>query len=133
MRTRQQERAAEAYSRIIALKSGGWSRADKDKYGLQCVHLPAMIHEAGLCQAVAFLQSKAKTNSESPHGKALADLAGVMREHDLPTSARNSDLLAYLQLTREALRSAEWLKRYAEAELKVSAADDAASGPGEGV
>ncbi len=130
MRTRQQERAAEAYRRVVAVKDGGSGKTELEQYGRQCLRLPAMIQQAGLCQAVAFLQAKAKSSPQSPFAMALTDLAGVMGEADLPRTAREANLVAYLQLTREALRSAEWMKRYAEAELKARPGDDGATAGG---
>ncbi len=121
MKTRQQERAAEAYSRVKKMENDG----KKKDYGRLCLHLPALIHQCGLCQTVAFFEAKAKEKADSAHFKVLADLEGVMRTLELPKLARNGALGPYLQLTREAMRSAEWMKRYAEAVLKVEMGADA--------
>lgn len=121
MQTRQQERAAAAYTRVNAMLG----QAKQKDYGRLCLHLPALIHQCGLCQTVAFLQAKAKDKTESAHFRVLEDLAGVMKTLDLPKAARNGQLGEYLQLSREAMRAAEWMKRYAEAVLKVELGDDA--------
>ena len=42
----------------------------------------------------------------------------------LTEAARTAKLLEYQQLTREALKCAQWFKRYAEAVLKVQAGGD---------
>jgi len=121
MQTRQQQRAADAYARVNAMLG----QAKQKDYGRLCLHLPALIHQCGLCQTVAFLQAKPKDKAESAHFKVLADLAGVMKTQNLPQAARDGQLGEYLQLSREAMRSAEWMKRYAEAVLKVELGDDA--------
>ena len=118
--TREQQRAAAAYKRV--------KTRDK-KYGRQCLRLPALIHQCGLCQALAFLEAK------ELH-EVLDDLAWVIWASDdeenrpkgpaLADKARGTGMAEYQWLSREALKSAQWLKRYSEAVLKVKPGEDTA-------
>lgn len=119
--TRDQERAHAAYQAV----SRANTRKDKDHYGRQCLRLPALIHQCGLCQTIAFFQAKGgETGEKKEHFRnVLEDLAAVSRlgedATELAQKAREEDMKTYQWMTREALASAQWLKRYAEAVLKV--------------
>ena len=73
-------------------------------------------YSCGLAQAVAFAQAKDKS-------AYLDDLSNVMRIDDnsvLGNISRTVDLVEYLQITREAIECATWIKRYAEATEELS-------------
>ena len=117
--TRDQERAQAAYMAV--------SKANSKDYGRQCLRLPALIHQCGLCQTIAFFQAKGGEDGNSK-GKpffsaVLRDLAAVSKlgsgAEELAEKARKADMKTYQWMTGEALASAQWLKRYAEAVLKV--------------
>jgi CRISPR-associated protein Cmr5 len=100
-------------------------------YGRQCLHLPVMIHQCGLCQTLAFLEQKA--SAKRPWFQSLLDdLASAMGNSStasLSDQARSLPITEYQRLSRNALGCANYLKRYAEAFLKVEpGADDAAEG-----
>ena len=84
--------------------------------------MPEMIHQNGLCQTIAFLEAK-RTNPEKAHfGDVLEDLAAIAKPAPgaaFAKLARTAESGEYQRLTREALACAQWLKRYAEALLKV--------------
>lgn len=121
--TREQQRAYGAHQRVSAVAPGM-----REEYGRQCLHLPALIHESGLCQALAFMEAKG-ANPKKPHFmRLLEDLAAV---GDLGASAavmtkraREAELAEYQHMTREALACAQWFKRYAEAVLKAELGSD---------
>ena|SRR5947209_4029427 len=120
-RTREQVRAATAHELISKVKTETGAK----EFGRQCLRLPALIHQCGLCQALAFLETK-KTGNVS----VVESLAQVVSapEHDLDGAklaqkAREVGMVEYQWLSREALKSAQWLKRYAEAVLKVKPGD----------
>jgi CRISPR-associated protein Cmr5 len=122
-RTREQVRAATAHEVISKVKE----QAGAQEFGRQCLRLPALIHQCGLCQALAFLETK-KSGSVS----IVESLAQVLSapQHDLDgaklaSQAREVGMVEYQWLSREALKSAQWLKRYAEAILKVKPGDTA--------
>lgn len=114
MITREQQRAQAAYGKITAVKPQPWG----EDYGRQCLHLPALIHQCGLCQALTFLEAKAVKKPEC--GKLLAD---VLAAAGLGSTGavRGAEVGEYQRMTRDALACAQWFKRYAEAILKVEA------------
>jgi len=121
-KTREQQRALDAYEKIMSRQNS----PHKADYGRVCVHLPEMIHRNGLCQTVAFLEAKSGGAKPKPwFSEALADLADVTKlappPKRFPAAVRSAQLTDYQHFTREALACAQWLKRYAEAVLKVDA------------
>ena len=109
MCTRQQVWAEKAYAKVKAVEN----TIGEEDYGRFCKGFPALIHSAGLCQAVAFAEAKEKD-------KYLEDLAAVLGKNkdDLAHTSRLVDVVEYQQLSRDAMAVATWLKRYAEALLK---------------
>ncbi|NYT10564.1 MAG: CRISPR-associated protein Cmr5 [Methanosarcinales archaeon] len=108
--TKQQERAQKAYGCFSPEKNVG------DDYRQFAKRFPALLHSCGLAQAVAFAQAKDKS-------AYLDDLSNVMRIDDnsvLGNISRTVDLVEYLQITREAIECATWIKRYAEATEELS-------------
>jgi CRISPR-associated protein Cmr5 len=122
--TREQARACDAHLKVTAVLNESWRR----DYGRQCLRLPALIHQCGLCQALTFLEAKGAEQRNPYFHRLLDDLASVMGtaggRTTLCASARGATLLEYERLTLEAIKCAQWFKRYAEAILKVR--------PGEG-
>lgn len=119
--TREQRRARDAFNAVNARLES----CNNEDYGRQCLHLPALIHQCGLCQAVAFFESKGA--SRSFFIAALDDLSmvmGVGNRVELRNRALNCSMQEYQRWTREALKSAQWLKRYAEALLNVEPGND---------
>lgn len=131
MATRDQARAAAAYEKIAAQAQS--PEKFKKKYGGLCLKFPAMIQQNGLCQALAFLEAKAagKENpQESEHALFLRDLAQVVLANGTATGgrlaqlARTEPLGRYQWLTMETRECAVWMKRYAEAVLRVQAGEE---------
>jgi CRISPR-associated protein Cmr5 len=134
-RTREQVRAAAAHALISEIKGG--SEKSAKEFGRQCLRLPSLIHQCGLCQALAFLEAK-------KFGPVVHGLARVVSapEDDakkrldgpaLAKQAREAGMIEYQWLSREALKSAQWLKRYTEAILNLKPGDaDEASNTGGG-
>lgn len=106
--TRQQRRAQVAYSCISSR-----SKCD-DNYSQIAKKFPALVHNCGLAQAIAFVLAK-----EGTTGEAYIDhLTSTMGEAgDIGNISRTADMMKYQRLTREAIESATWLKRYSEALL----------------
>lgn len=116
VRTRQQQWAQRAYDAVSARKQARVG----DDYGSFCKGFPALIHQSGLCQALAFAQAKAGGHDgRSEAGQYLEDLARVLglQRNEFADSSRSADVLTYQRLTQDALAAATWLKRYAEALL----------------
>lgn len=125
MATRQQKLAQLAYGQVKKMEGG----LIEDPYARVCKNFPALIHNSGLCQAVAFAQSKGK-KEDSGYGEYLKSLATIldMNCENLAEKSRYADVLTYQRLTDLALTAASWLKRYAEVLLK----DETTSAEGEG-
>ena len=101
----------------------------KEAYGRLCLRLPFLIRANGLCQTLAFLESKA-SEKKTEFKQLIADLAKVScgkPGNEYGSLARSADSQDYLQMTREALACAQWFKRYAEGVLKVNVVDAANS------
>jgi|DewCreStandDraft_4_1066084.scaffolds.fasta_scaffold120852_2 CRISPR-associated protein Cmr5 len=113
MKTVSQEMAQAAYRAVKTRRE----QSSFDEYTTFAKKFPALLHTCGLAQAVAFAQAK----QEKAY---LADLADVLHAglggeiqsvEELAMKSRESNLSQYLRLSRHALRSATWLKRYVEA------------------
>ncbi len=123
--TREQVRAARAHELITKIKAG--TEAHAKEFGRQCLRLPALIHQCGLCQALAFLE--AKKFGPVVHSLALVlsapeqDLNKQLDGSALAKQAREAGMVEYQWLSREALKSAQWLKRYTEAILNLKPGD----------
>jgi len=130
--TRNQERARAAYTKVDNVKDESWGM----DYGRQCLRLPALIQQCGLCQAIAFYQSKAgrKDNDQEKEkgrvyfSRLLSDLGEIARiDSDVDRFAdkiRNASVPEYVWMTREVIACANWLKRYSEAVLKVKPGEE---------
>ncbi|WP_337845333.1 type III-B CRISPR module-associated protein Cmr5 [Thermus sp.] len=110
MRTRQQEWAQDAYRRVArrAREPGA------DRYKDMALRFPVLVRQAGLAQALAFVQSR----GEEAHRALAEDLAQTLGYGGLGIlleAAQEAELLRYLRLTREVLLVAEWYKRFAQA------------------
>jgi CRISPR-associated protein Cmr5 len=108
--TRQQMRAQVAYSCVSSRPRG-----DKD-YVQLAKKFPALVHNCGLAQAIAFVRAKENATGDD----YVTHLTKTMgEEEDIGNSSRSAHLMKYQHLTREAIESATWLKRYSEALLEM--------------
>ena len=109
MQTRQQQWAEKAYTCVNAMKG----KPNEEEYARVCKSFPALLHTAGLCQALAFAEAK-------KHRDYVSHLSGILGQNSetLQALSRQADVLEYQRLSREAIFAATWLKRYAEALLK---------------
>lgn len=112
MPNRQQELADKAY-RIV---NGRRGETAAKEYRSVCQSFPAMIHNSGLCQAVAFAEAKGRSDRDEMkmYLDDLAQMLGSQRD-EFASLVRGAGTTEYQRLTREALAAATWLKRYAEA------------------
>lgn len=117
MPTRQQRLAQLAYQQVSSKKG----QPIEEAFARVCRSFPALIHNSGLCQAVAFAESKdqGKDKEFGQYLLSLSAILGIDRDH-FTQESRTADVLRYQRLTHEALMAASWLKRYAEALLKDS-------------
>src|SRR5438874_2021121 len=108
MRTRNQEYAIEAHKRVTAVLKRDGDRV----YGTLSHKLPLLIRSAGLAQALAFVDARAKKNieaeakAENIHHRLLNDLAQTIGKKDkaeLLNQARTVELADYMLLTQQVL------------------------------
>jgi CRISPR-associated protein Cmr5 len=115
--TRQQVRAQNAYGCVSSIeKEKVIKKKDAEDYAQLAKKFPALVHNCGLAQAIAFVQAKEGKIGES----YIAHLTKTMgEERDLGSDSRSADLMKYQRLTREVIEAATWLKRYSEALLEM--------------
>jgi CRISPR/Cas system CMR-associated protein Cmr5 small subunit len=107
--TRQQRWSRGALERVILHKG----KADEAKFKTLCMKMPGLIKQAGLVQALVFMQSR-----EKELGKGFVnDLAGVLGDQKLLATAQAAELPTYLALTNDASQVAIWFRRFAQIEL----------------
>jgi CRISPR/Cas system CMR-associated protein Cmr5 small subunit len=83
----------------------------ENEYSKLAKQFPALVHTSGLVQAVAHIAAKDRGATNN----YLIHLMRVMKEEEIVEQSRTTTLLSYQRLTREAIESASWLKRYSEA------------------
>lgn len=117
MKTREQRYAAQAYTQVYEIYGQG-----KDyyaKYGSMAHKLPVLVRQAGLVQALAFVEARGK----APHQQLLDHLAEVVLDGgtkaDLLARSRNDPMMAYMHLTEDVLAALAWYKRFAQSILDV--------------
>ncbi len=118
--TNSQKMAQTAYQRIQDRKTRQQKLANE--FTSFARSFPSLIHACGLAQAVAFAEAKGTKSRQ--HREYLEDLAAVLSAvgysdaatpDALACATRESSVLPYLRLSRDALAAAGWLKRYVEA------------------
>lgn len=125
--TLEQQRAATAYQHVQVITE----KKDRVLYGAMAQKLPALIRNAGLCQALHFVKSR----KSSVLDQLLEHLALQLQRIDseitssdtLCAQVRRADLSHYVWLTREALATITWYGRLARSEWNVLPGDE----PGE--
>lgn len=113
MRTQQYAKAAFPRIEKIAAKA-----ELKKEYGSVALSFPVMVLTAGLAQATGFLRAKGKSHHNA-YLNDLAEVLGVRDGEQLHKDVIRCDAQEYQQLTRNVLDAAGWMKRYAQALLKV--------------
>lgn len=117
MSTREQQRALAAHEQVAQVPDLHW-----DKYRTATLKAQALIRNAGLCQALHFLQNKDKEDGSK---RLVADLhahlkAGkAVQGADLLAEVRQAKLPEYLAATREALQCLVWQCRMVEARQQM--------------
>ncbi len=114
--TRSQRYAQRAFGciqrRADELKGDDKKKERKELSGF-AKRFPTLIHTCGLCQALAFAQAKDRDDY-------LDDIATVLERlsrDKLLAKARSAAVPEYMDLSRNTIMAASWLKRYAEALL----------------
>jgi CRISPR-associated protein Cmr5 len=110
MPTREQKRAQEAYGAVILHHD----KPDEIDYKRFSKSFPSLIQACGLAQSIAYAMAK----SHVAYIEDLARVAGFTDADEMARQSRGAAVSLYQRYSREALASATWIKRYAEALLK---------------
>jgi CRISPR-associated protein Cmr5 len=124
MQTVHQKHAQDVYDCVEAFgKEYPQGTSERTQYGSMAHRFPVLVRQAGLMQALAFVETRGK----APHKQLLEDLAQVMSYQStdkLVGRCREAPIVEYMWLTRQTLSALEWFKRFAESVLKVEAGMD---------
>lgn len=137
MPTRSQEMMKMAADHVTAVKEQEQDRAANDrpiakKYGSLCHQLPVLVRTCGLCQAVAFLESKAAGHDaeSQSHGLVLRHMRSVMDTNGISLAGNvlskaisTVPTQEYIHATRTILQSWVYYKRFGESILGVDAGE----------
>ncbi len=118
MQTRDQKYAVDVYKRVSQVKG-----ENRNTYGSMAHKLPILIRTAGLAQALAFVESKAKNNVALK--QLLNDLSETVDKPGILTeTARTAPLSEYMLLTQQTMAALLWYKRFAQSVLDIQAGDE---------
>jgi CRISPR-associated protein Cmr5 len=131
--TREQQLLQQALTDTQAVKKEEKEKATRI-YGGLCHSFPVLVRSAGLCQALAFAESK-KTSGEKPrqraytrllaHAQAVLSMTGLLAEGETALDAvRKYELDKYALATRLYLQASVFYKRFAVSVLGVESAAD---------
>jgi CRISPR-associated protein Cmr5 len=120
MQTRDQRYATTAHDCVQEVKK---EEKKYKLYGSLSHKLPILIHNAGLAQALAFVDTRV---DEKISERFLDDLAQTIDQGDGKTllkNVREAKLSEYMLLTQQVLAALLWYKRFAQSILKVEASE----------
>lgn len=125
MQTQSQYFANEVYKLVKTLENA--SDDQKKKYASWCMRFAPLILQNGLAQTVGFLQIKEEASTFLDHLSVLLcpsnpENVQISRE-TLTERVIQADLLEYQRLTRKALASAPWFRRYTVSVLGIKTED----------
>lgn len=134
MQTRNQKLAVDIFAKVSEFRGRFTDEHDKVKkehetkvklYGSLAHKLPVLIRQAGLAQALAFVDARGRDTQKD----LLTHLSLTVKksEDGLLTRSREANLGEYVQLTRETLAALTWYKRFAQSVLEVEAGEDASA------
>jgi CRISPR-associated protein Cmr5 len=115
--TREQLYAAAVYEQFEQFLKQNRSIDDRKKYRSIILAAPALVHNAGLAQALAFIASR----NEPLQCRLVADIAGVVlgvrdgaQLLERSRGGTDGSLRDYMLLTRQVLAALLWYRRYAQ-------------------
>lgn len=130
MKTLSQEYAQKIYEQVIAFGNANPEKSKSRKeYGAMAHKLPILVRQAGLIQAIVFVETRGK----KAHKQLLDDLAGTLGKASgktLREECQKAELADYMWLTRKTLAVLEWYKRFAESVLNIKPGEEVEDDPG---
>lgn len=113
---RQRALAARAHAQILAIRQLP-NEATRKKLKTLCMKTPALIHQSGAVQAIAFLRSREGAIGRD-FSTRLAVVMGVANDDALHALAvSDTDVVAYMMFTERLSDAAVWLRRFAQSDL----------------
>jgi CRISPR-associated protein Cmr5 len=124
MHTLQQKYAQRVYKHVEAFgEEHPRDSKERIEYGSMAHKFPVLVRQAGLIQALVFVQTRNKDAQKA----VLEDLAQVVAGQDTQVfvhQCREAKLMDYMWLTRQTLSALEWFKRFAQSVLEVEPGAD---------
>lgn len=124
MHTLQQEHAQKVYGKVESFgQRYAKDTAERKQYGAMAHKFPVLVRQAGLIQALAFVNTRGK----EAHKTLLEDLAQIAASQsadEFVRQCREADLTTYMWLTRQTLSALEWFKRFAQSVLEVDPGEE---------
>lgn len=124
MQTLSQKYAKRVYDQVKAFgEVHPENSKPRKEYGSMAHKLPILVRQAGLIQALVFVETRGKKS----HKQLLDDLAetlGKVNGKTLREECQKAELADYMWLTRKTLVVLEWYKRFAESVLNVKAGEE---------
>ena len=84
----------------------------EDEYRSFALSFPALIHDCGLVQSLAFAQAKNRKDYLNDLAAVFSATGLKIGADELLESSRTADIAEYMRLSELALDAASWLKRY---------------------
>lgn len=124
MQTLSQKYAKSVYDQATNFgKNNPEKSKPRKEYGSMAHKLPILVRQAGLIQALVFIETRGKSSQK----QLLDDLAktlGKTNGKTLREECQRAELADYMWLTRKTLVVLEWYKRFAESVLNVKAGEE---------
>lgn len=128
MQTLSQKYAKSVYDQVTDFgKKNPEKSQPRKEYGSMAHKLPILVRQAGLIQAIVFVETRGKKS----HKQLLDDLAttlGKANGETLRKECQEATLSDYIWLTRNTLVALEWYKRFAESVLNVKVGEEVNDG-----
>lgn len=105
--------ARAVYDKITIINTDDKDDSYKKKYGKMALKLPVLVQNAGLLQALAFVEDKGVDDQKD----LVKDLAAVLNLQDakaLRDACIDLPFSEYRYLTRRAVIALTWFKRFAQ-------------------
>lgn len=112
--TRQQQWSLGAHRKVLAFKEA--KPDQRKKLNTFCHKMPSLIQQAGLMQALVFIEARGDAPGQT-FLDALAAVHGADSRARLRGAAQAAELADYLALTRDLTDVATWFRRFAQIEL----------------
>ena len=131
--TRQQRYLTLALRHVTAVKNAN-DKTMADIYGGLCYTFPVLVRTCGLCQAIAFVEAKARSETRTPtarnsayqhlrtHIKEQLGLQVGTQAGELASAVANTRVTTYMRYTRTVLQAWAYYKRFAASVLDVETA-----------